>query len=238
MMELQQIERNNPPGNYGLTGAWPILITICCGFFALNLDYFLSVSSVLSEPAFLSGFGIMILQIGIVSALAGGVGLAAELLLRHDGCTQSMIRFLRLDRWLPFFVVWAAPIWWIRWSKSLNMPLWTEPLFQLVIAMFPTVMFTACYYYLSGRHTLQLSRRAAAFAVLTPILSDALLLSFLLQVNLYANGWQWFAPLDFVLMARPSATVVLVGGFSFFLHWIGRSTVEKTAAMHGVTILR
>lgn len=181
----------------------------------------------------------MVLQIGIVSALAGEVGLATgELVLRHEGCTQSMIRFLRLGRWLPFFVVWAAPIWWIRWSQALNMPVSTEPVLQLVIAMFPTVVFTACYFYLSARYTLQLDRRAAAFAVLLPILSDALLLTLLLQVTLSANGWHWFAPLPPDWRARPSAAVLLMGGFSFLLHRIGGFTLGKTATMNGVTIVR
>jgi hypothetical protein len=182
----------------------------------------------------------MVLQIGIVSALAGGVGLASgELVLCHDGCTQSMIRFLRLGRWLPFFVVWAAPIWWIRWSQALNIPASTEPVLQLVIAIFPAMVFTACYFYLSVRYTLRLDRRAAAFAVLLPILSDALLLTLLLQVTLYANanGWPWFAPLLPDWRARPSAAVLLVGGFSFLLHRIGSSTLGKTATLNGATIV-
>jgi prepilin signal peptidase PulO-like enzyme (type II secretory pathway) len=150
-----------------------------------------------------------------------------------------MIRFLRLGRWLPFFVVWAAPIWWIRWSRALNMPVSTEPVLQLVIAIFPAMVFTACYFHLSARYTLRLDLRAAAFAVLLPILSDALLLTLLLQVTLYANanGWDWFIPLPPDWMARPAAAVLLVGGFSLLLHRIGGSTLGRTATLNGVTIV-
>jgi hypothetical protein len=219
------------------TGFWPILVTICGGFFFLTLDFFVATSSVLLETSFLSGFGLMILEIGTVSALAGGVGVAiGELVLCNEKCTRSVIGFLRLGRWLPFFVVWAAPIWWIRWSKPLNLPLWTEPILQLVIAMFPAVVFTACYFYLSARFTFQLTQRAAAFAVWLPIVSDVLLLTFLLQVLLYANGWNWFVffPPDW---ARPSAAVLVVGGFSFLLHRIGHCTLEKSTAINGVAIV-
>src|SRR6266550_473866 len=73
---------------------------------------------------------------------------------------------------------------------------------------------------------------------LTPIVSDALLLSFILQVTLYVNGWNWFVPIDFEPMARPSAAVLLVGGLSFLLYWIGRCTFEKIANMNGVAIIR
>jgi ABC-type nitrate/sulfonate/bicarbonate transport system permease component len=233
------MEQNNLQGRIDSTGAWPLLVTVCCGFLALSLDFLFSISSVLFDPTYLCGFGLMILEVSIVSALAGGVGLAAGgLLTPYTRCAQSMIRFLRLGRWLPFFVVWAAPIWWIRWSKALGVPLWTEPIFQLVIAMFPTLMFTACYYYLTARQTLRLNRRAAALNVLAPIVSDALLLAFILQVILYENGWQWVTPIDSERMARPLATVLLLGGLSFLSYRIGRYTFETTAEMNGVTIAR
>jgi hypothetical protein len=234
------MEPNNPQSSIDRIGPWLILIAVGCGLLVLASDFFSAVITVLLEPTFLRGFGLMLLQVVLLSAIGGGAGFAvAELALCNEWLTQSMIRFLRLGRWLPFFVVWATPVWWIQWSKRLAAPQWTEPIFQLVIAMLPTVIFTACYFYLSARHRLQLNRRAAAFTILTPIASDTLLLSFLLQITLYANGWQWFfAPIDFEQMARPSATALLVGGFSFLLYWISGSKLERTAIMNGTAIVR
>jgi hypothetical protein len=124
--------QNNPPSSIDRTAIWLVVLTLCCGFLVLGSDFFFSTLSVLLEPTFLRGFGLMVLQSGVVATLAGGVGLAiGELVLHHEGCTQSMIRFLRLGRWLPFFVVWAAPIWWIRWSQALYMPGSAEPVLQL-----------------------------------------------------------------------------------------------------------
>jgi ABC-type nitrate/sulfonate/bicarbonate transport system permease component len=122
-------------------------------------------------------------------------------------------------------------------EQTVGMPLWTEPILQLVIATFPAMMFTACYFYLCARHTLQLNRRTAVFTIFIPTVSDVLLLIFLLQVPLYPNGWQWYPPIDSQLTARPSATILLVGGFSFLLHRIGRY-FDKTADINGPTIVR
>jgi ABC-type nitrate/sulfonate/bicarbonate transport system permease component len=234
MKEGQQIDQNDPQESIGRTAAWPIVLTVCCGFLALEL---FSTSSALLDPSFLSGFAQMILQIGILSVLGGGFGIAAgELLIRCEACTKSMIRFLRLGRWFLFFVAWATPVWWIRWSKALEIPLWTEPIFQLVIGMLPTMISTACYFYLSGRHTLQLNRRTATLTIIPNVLSDALVLSFLLQILLYANGWRWFAALANEWPGRPIATVFLLIGVLFFYR-IGRYNFAKTADMNAVTAL-
>jgi hypothetical protein len=196
---------------------------------------FFSTSSALLDPIFLSGFGLMILQIGILSALGGGIGIAAgELLLRCEACTKSMISFLRLNRWFLFFVAWATPVWWIRWSKVLEIPLWTEPIFQLVIGMLPTMISTACYFYLSARHTLQLNRRRATFTILPNVVLDALVLSFLLQILLYANGWRWFAALAHEWPGRPIAAVLLLLAMLFFLR-VGIYNFGKTANMNTAT---
>jgi hypothetical protein len=233
------MNHNSPQPSVDRTGARPVLIILCCYSVLLSLEYFFSISSVLLEPTFLYGFGILILQIAIITMLAGGVGLVAgELLFRYEPCRQSMIRFLRLGRWLPFFVVWAAPIWWIRWSTPLKMPLWSEPILQLVIALIPTVIFTTCYFYLSTLDTLQLNLRTPAFTIISPVVSDTLLLSFLLQVTLFANGWQWYAPTGNQPMTRPLATILLLGGLSYLLHLISRSNFAEAADLTDVRIVR
>jgi hypothetical protein len=104
--------------------------------------------------------------------------------------------------------------------------------------MLPAAMFTACYFYLSARHSLQLNWRRAAFTIIRPVVSDILLLSFLLQIILFPNGWRWFAPIDTKPMARPLATILLVGGLSFLLHLISRSNFATAADIIGVTTVR
>jgi ABC-type nitrate/sulfonate/bicarbonate transport system permease component len=98
------------------------------------------------------------------------------------------------------------------------------------------MMCTGCYNYLSARHTLQLKSQTAAFTTFTYVILDTLLISFLAQVLIYANGWQWFWPWFFPnveWMARPAAVVLLLGTFSFLLLRISGFTLEKLADVTG-----
>ncbi len=155
-------------------GPWLIILAVLAGILALTWDFLVSVLTVLFDPVFLSGFALTMLQAAVASTVGGGIGVGiAELALKSKRCTQSTIRFLRLGMWLPFFVAWAAPIWWIRWGEVLQAPLWAERILRVVIAISPNVIFAGCYYHLSARYILQLNQRSALSVIASSILLQA-----------------------------------------------------------------
>ena len=220
-------------------GPWLIILAVLAGILALTWDFLVSVLTVLFDPVFLSGFALTMLQAAVASTVGGGIGVGiAELALKSKRCTQSTIRFLRLGMWLPFFVAWAAPIWWIRWGEVLQAPLWAERILRVVIAISPNVIFAGCYYHLSARYILQLNQRSALSVIASSILLQAVLFSFLAQVFLYRDGWQWFPYPGHAWMARPVATILLVGGFLLLLQRITGNDFEKTAEMTSIATVR
>lgn len=145
-------------------------------FFFFTLFFlFAIILALLVDAVFLRGFGIMVLQVAIVSVVGGAIGLSlAELVLTSEWITSSTIRFLRLGMWLPFFAAWATPTWWIPWDKLLQVSDEVKQILAISIPTLPTVIFAACYYYLSARHTLKLHRRRVLLFFFMPTFLHAL----------------------------------------------------------------
>jgi hypothetical protein len=215
------------------------LLTLC--FFFTLFFLFAVILALLVDAVFLRGFGIMVLQVAIVSVVGGAIGLGlAELVLRSEWITSSTIRFLRLGIWLPFFAAWATPTWWIPWDKLLQVSGEVKQILAISIPTLPTVIFAACYSYLSARHTLKLHRGRALMFSFRPTFLHALFFALLAQLFLHPAGWQW--PLGFLdvqkRIAQPTAAVLMLGSCLFILFSGIGSGFAKTAETSAISTLR
>jgi ABC-type nitrate/sulfonate/bicarbonate transport system permease component len=209
--------------------------------FFFTLFFLFAVILALVDAVFVLGFGIMVLQIAIVSVVGGAIGLGlAELVLISEWITSSTIRFLRLGMWLPFFAAWASPTWWIPWDNLLKVSGEVKQILAISIPTLPTVIFAACYYYLSARHTLQLHRGRALMFFFRPTFLHALFFALLAQLFLHPAGWQW--PLGFLdegnRISQPTAAVLLLAGCLFILFSGIGPGFAKTADTNAISTLR
>lgn len=205
--------------------------TVVCGFVLLwELLYYVGVidSSRFSHPLgtidalrnldLIIGLGKTLFYVVISSFLGVSIGLAlAGFISQSSWLSQTVIRFLRLGLWAPFFVFWAVPYWLLPSAVS-------------------GVSLFACYQFLSIRLALSLPWRKAIVKVQRGAILQALLFYLLFQVFL-PEGWTTLSltehRVDIVY-----AIIVLLLGFVFFLDRIFRANFPSVAAMRRTALMK
>jgi len=189
---------------------------------------------VLGDLSYLHGYAFFLSQVGL-SALLGRIigGVLSSVITRSEWLAQSTLRFLRMGIWLPFYVFWALPIWHMREGEHVDFTVWLAVTLTGVIAAFPTVTLSACYYFVRIRSIPGLEKyRPRAWATRRIVLQSFLIL-LVWQIWLHPYGWNW---LDFPVSRRAgegSAGFFLLLVFIYLLDWLFRSNLEDQAKMDG-----
>jgi ABC-type nitrate/sulfonate/bicarbonate transport system permease component len=177
---------------------------------ALNYSFFVDVLRVLADPAFLRGFGNLLLISVMASMIGGGLGVAVGKLVElADWLSRSTIRLLRLGMWLPFFVFWALPIWRPGTGKYSGVVVWLTTITLGVIAAGPTVLLASCYFHLSSRVLLKVEGRRLQLRMAPAVFLLALFISLLWQL-FFPSIWPWKWLITGSISAASSAAVILV----------------------------
>jgi len=192
----------------------------------------------LSDLSYLRGYAGFLSQVAL-SALLGRIvgGLLASVIIRYERLAQSTLRFLRMGLWLPFYVFWALPIWHIREGETVDLALWLAVTLTGVIAAFPTVTLSGCYYYLLTRSIAGLEKYKGRAWATRRIALQSFLILLVWQVWLHPYGWNW---LEFPVSRRFTegcAGFLLLVVFIYLLYWVFRSNLEEQAKMNGSLLM-
>jgi ABC-type nitrate/sulfonate/bicarbonate transport system permease component len=200
------------PNGFFTLFTWITLLFILTLVLLLNFDIVSKVFRLLTNRTFLIDLGSLLIIIGIVSLIAGGVGiLASKLIQCNEWLANSTQRLLRLGMWLPFFVLWGLPIWRSGKKNYWELEVWLEAITLGVAAAGPTIFLGACYYHLASRNAPPLANRRDRFNVLRPIFHLALLISILWQLY-FVTAWPWkWANTEFYIVAAWAAAVIITG---------------------------
>lgn len=167
------------------------------------------------DSEFLRGFPNLLRHVIFASVSGGviGVGIGA-IVLRSSRLTQTVLHFLRLGLWLPFFLFFATP-----------------DAFALSIA---AVMLCSCYHYLAAQIFLGLQGREVRTYVAREAVLQALFISLLSQI--WLGYWKWF---EFAPLNQPATgwgALIAVLSLLFFINWIFRSNFDLTAEQRGIIL--
>lgn len=233
------MEEHPSPPNENHVFLFITIIAMIGVLLVLAEDLVGGILQVLGDWKFLRGFGLMLLEVVFASLLGGGVGAALGAIISYNvWLTQAAIRFLRIGLWLPFFVFWALPIWGLGKTDRIDAIFWLTVLTISVVAVFPTVVLSTCYYFLSTRFTFGAEWRKARPQVIREIILQTFFISLLSQIWIYPYGWDW---LNFPLSRNASegfTVLILLVAFLFFLELVFRSSFSHTAGIRGTILVR
>lgn len=165
---------------------------------------------------FLMRFGKTLFHVVLTSLFGVIIGLALAVLISQSSwLVQTVIQFLRLELWVPFFIFWAVPYWFL-------------PTAVAVVGLF------ACYQFLSIHLALSLPWREAILKVQRGAVLQALLFYLLFQVWL-PDDWMALSntKVDIVY-----AIIALLLVFLFLLDRLFRSDFPSVAAMRGAVLVK
>ncbi|MBI4595481.1 MAG: hypothetical protein HY730_03780 [Candidatus Tectomicrobia bacterium] len=165
----------------------------------------------------LMGLGKTLFRVVLSSLLGVIVGLAiAVLISQNPWVTQTVIRFLRLGLWVPFFIYLAVPYW--------------------ILPGVVVVSLFACYQFLSIRLALSLPWRESILKVQRGAILQALLFYLVFQFWL-PEEW-WSLSHGILKVDGVYAIILLLLAFVFFVDRLFRSNFPSLSAMRGAVLVK
>jgi len=216
----------------GLLLIWQVLVDL--GLIdPVRFSHPTAVLQTFGDGKFLRRLLAMFVQLAVVLFLGGLIGLTIGALgSRTSWLALSLLRFLRIGFWIPFFVFWPLPIWPPKEGYLY------DPIIWVWLVSVATVSLSTCYSYLAARFILGLERRKLYHHLLRLMILESFFISLISQAWVGEYGWISYFVMRQGGTAYGYAALLVMVTFLFLIELSFRSSFILTAQLRSTTITK